>query len=200
MTIRNKISNIPGFVLFVLILLIGYLGYHLVLFLIKAFVFLGFNTFLFLDNLVKFDSINPILIWGIIGLFIGSIFGVVIAIKKYKLAKIIILYPISLVIVVFSIFSFINKPSITFGTYESLIDENATVAKEKLNYKITQDINVRISPSPKATKLFSLPSGTPVQVIEFIEGYKKSSWAKISYNNDSGYVNSKYLELMQSGN
>jgi len=76
----------------------------------KFFVYLGYNFIFFTDNLILIDAINPIIVWGIIGLLIGATVGIIIATKKYKLSKNLILYPITVFVLFLSIMGFVNRP------------------------------------------------------------------------------------------
>src|SRR5436190_10633626 len=109
MTIIKKIANLPAVLLIALFCLAALIIYQLVIFLSKTFVWLGFNLFLFTDSLFKLESANPLLLWGLLGLFIGSIFGVIVAVKKYKLSKILILYPSTVTLLIIILFYFINR-------------------------------------------------------------------------------------------
>ena len=117
MSIGKKIKDLPVVVLIIFLLLGIVILYRLVIFLSKIFVYLGFNLFLYTDNLLKFESANPLILWGLLGLFIGSIFGVMIAIKKYRLSKTLILYPLSVTILAILILSFINRPADVSSTF-----------------------------------------------------------------------------------
>jgi hypothetical protein len=202
MTASKKIKSLPALALIALALLGIYVTYHLVIFLSKAFVFLGFNLFLYTDNLLKFDSSNPLILWGLLGLFIGSIFGVIVAIKKYNLSKVLILYPLSITIFGMIILSFINKPTDVGSTYSPVKTEESTIP-QPLNvalYTTTRAVNIRSGPSPVSKKLFILPKGTQVEVIEYKKDSRNNTWSKIGYIDpktgfkETGYVNASYLK------
>ncbi len=76
----------------------------------KMIVFGGYNFIFYMDSLMFIQPINPIILWGIMGLFIGSLVGILIAIKKYRLSKKLVLYPIGLMVTIVLIMSFINRP------------------------------------------------------------------------------------------
>ena len=53
----------------------------------------------------------------------------------------------------------------------------------------TSDVNMRAEPSLTALVIAKLPFGTRVDMISF-DG---KEWAKVSYNNTTGYINARYL-------
>lgn len=96
-----------------LLLAIGlglYILYHLVIFSAKLFVYLGYNVIFFLENLLEVTPLNPVATWGIFGLILGSIAGVIIAVKKFRLSKLLILYPAGFLLLVVLIMYFVNEP------------------------------------------------------------------------------------------
>ena len=99
-----------------ILLLIGlivgaiYLLYLLVIFSAKVFVYIGFNSLFYLDNILHAPFINPIIIWGILGLLAGSTIGAFIGIRKYKLVSTLILYPLGVLFLFLLIMGLINKP------------------------------------------------------------------------------------------
>ena len=182
-------------VIYLLGIVIGvYLIYWFTVLLIRVIVFLGYNWLFFLDNLLMFGNFNPVVIWGLFGLFIGSIFGVTIAVKKYKLSKTLILYPTALVLILIGIMCFVNKPTIVVGTYiapENPVSNTTTVTPTtpKYYYTTAANVKVRIGPSIKKSILFSLKPGVEVQVIS--RGYfdsNKIEWAKVKINDREGYL------------
>jgi hypothetical protein len=182
-------------VIYLLGIVLGvYLIYWFTVLLIRVIVFLGYNWLFFLDNLLMIGNFNPVVIWGLFGLFIGSIFGVIIAVKKYKLSKTLILYPIVLVAILISIMCFVNKPTSVAGTYISPENQvsNTTPtnpATRKYYYITIANVKVRTGPSIKKAILFSLKKGAEVQVLNV--GYfdsNKIEWAKIKSNDREGYL------------
>ena len=62
------------------------------------------------------------------------------------------------------------------------------------------DVNVRSGPSIIDSKLFVLKKGDEVELIQ--AGYKSTSnveWYKVKYNNQEGYINSKYMIYSRTG-
>ena len=203
MSAKSKISELPEFVLIVLTVLGIYLIYKLVMFLSVFFVYLGFNIFLFLDNLLEFESVNPIVLWCFFGLLLGSIVGVLIAIKKYKLTKILILYPVALFVFIITLLIFINKPTNALGEYSpSNFGESNTnqIKVSKVTYHVTtQTVNVRYRPMASSSKLMTLSAGIIVEFIENTIDNRNKTWSKIRYTNPqtgntiNGYINTSYL-------
>lgn len=205
MSIKSKISELPGLLLIVLGALAIYLVYKLVMFLSVVFVYLGFNIFVFLDNLLKFESANPVVLWGFFGLLLGSIIGVLIAIKKYKLDKILILYPIGLFVLIITILIFINSPTNASGEYSpsnfSESNTNQVEASKVTYYVTTQTVNVRSRPLASSSKLITLSAGIQVEFIENTLDNRNKTWSKIRYtdpqtgNTINGYINASYLRV-----
>lgn len=203
MSIGKKIKDLPVVVLIIFLLLGIVILYRLVIFLSKIFVYLGFNLFLYTDNLLKFESANPLILWGLLGLFIGSIFGVMIAIKKYRLSKTLILYPLSVTILAILILSFINRPadvSSTFVTGDTAVASQRQTNKTS-NYTVIQTTLIWSGYKRPRTKLFNLPVGTQVEVLESVRDSRNNIWYKIPYIDPKnhrakiGYVDANDLSL-----
>jgi len=204
MSTKSKVSELPALVLIGLVVFALYLIYKIVIFLSTFFVYLGFNIFIFIDNLVKFEFANPVVLWGLFGLLLGSIIGVLIAIKKYKLAKILILYPVALFVLIITILIFINKPSNASGEYSPSNFSEANVNEEEVSkityYVTTQAVNIRSRPSASSSKLITLAKGKLVEFIENTSDNRNKTWSKIRYtdpqtgNTIDGYINASYLK------
>ena len=184
---------------FMIILVLGlvclgiYVVYLLVIWATKVFVYLGYNSFFYLDNLFGINPFNPIVVWSIWGLFIGSIIGVTIAVKKHKLSKILILYPVGFVILLFTIMGFVNHPSDYKNNYMPP-QENKVVVAPKNYYTLTMDANVRSGPSKNNSVLFVLNKGMVVEVIQ--KGSfdsRNAEWYKIRNENREGFISAKLL-------
>jgi hypothetical protein len=197
-------SELPGVIVLILILIGLYLLYLLVLFLIKLFVYAGFNYFFFTDNLLKIRSFNPIIVWAVLGLFLGSIVGVIIAIKKYKLSQKLILYPIGVASLFIIIMVLINKPS-QYATslnlagkgYNEPVDTVTVVTR--YYYKAISDVRVRTGPSAKDRIAFVLKRKDQIEIIQrgFFD-FKNVEWVKINYNGMVGYVGLRFLKYSHS--
>lgn len=209
MNLIAKIKRLPTVAILVILAVAIYIGVKLVMFLSVAFVYLGWNLFVYLENLLQFTLVNPLLMWGILGLFIGSIFGVIIAVKKYKLPKKLIFYPFLLTILLIVILSFINNPSRLSGSLNTLLNtntesdvnnNNATETPAYDLYTVTQAMNVRQQPSLRSNKLFSVPRNARVRLIENVKDNNNTLWSKIEYTNpktglaQTGYLKYKYLQ------
>lgn len=209
MNLITKIRRLPTFAILVILAVTVYVAIRLVMFLSIAFVYLGFNLFVYIENLLQFTSVNPLVMWGILGLLIGSIFGVVVAVKKYKLPKKLIFYPISITILVIIILSFINRPTQLTGSFVPILDQNVSTDLNTNNtttntpsnylYTVTQEMTVRESPSLSSARLFTLSRNERVRVLENVRDSKNNLWSKIEYYNaktgdkQTGYLKSKYL-------
>lgn len=205
MSISKKIKDLPVVVLIIFLLLGIVILYRLVIFLSKTFVYLGFNLFLVTDNLLKFESANPVILWGLLGLLIGSIFGVMIAIKRYKLSKTLILYPLSITVLAIVILSFINKPTDVSSTYPPTKTGDTAAPPEQTNkiayYTVVQTTPIWSGYSRPRHKLFNLPTGRQVEVLESVRDSRNNMWYKIPYidpkthRTKTGYVNANDLSL-----
>ena len=208
MNLITKIKRLPTAAILVILAVAIYVGIKLVMFLSIAFVYLGWNLFVYLENLLQFSSANPLVLWGIFGLFIGSIFGVVVAVKKYKLPKKLIFYPFIITILLIVILSFINTPSQLSGSLNTLMNTNIQTDANTNNaaqspayslYTVTQEMNVRQGPSLRSNRLFTVPRNARVRIIENVRDNNNILWSRIEYTNpntslkQTGYLKNKYL-------
>src|SRR4051794_1145215 len=123
----------------------------IILFVVLTFVFnealgnFSFKVFLFLDNLVKIsDSASPLLLWGMLGLMIGAIYGSFVAWKKYKLDLTVNFIPVGIVLLFIAILFKVNHPleTNTFGVSTSnLQTDYAYDIVTATAYNTTQDNN-----------------------------------------------------------
>lgn len=209
MNLITKIRRLPTAAILVILAVAIYVGVKLVMFLSIAFVYLGWNLFVYLENLLQFSTANPLVMWGILGLFIGSIFGVIVAVKKYKLPKRLIFYPFLVTILLIVILSFINNPSKLSGSLSPFLNtntetdvnnNNATETPTYYPYTVIQQMNVRQGPSLRSNRLFTVPRNARVRVIENVRDTKNTVWSKIEYSNpntglkQTGYLKYKYLQ------
>ena len=193
----------------ILLILIGvffalYVLYHLLIWCAKASVYLGYNLFFYLDNLFTITRLNPLISWGIFGFFLGIIFGVLIAIRKYRLSKRLIFFPVAFFIMLVVIMSFINQPGNYSGTYGGLrkntVDSLAAPSPTiKYYYKVVSDSKVRSGPSIKHPRLFTIVRGAEVQVDQPGSfDATRTQWIKIRYNRQEGYISSRQLRYSRS--
>jgi len=192
----SKQSSPSGVVSFLLIIIGCYFLYLTIMYAGKICSFLGYNMIFFLDNLFSVSAFYPIVIWSIWGLIIGALIGVLVAIKKYRLSKVLLLYPLCLLLLSVTIMSFINSPSNHFGTYAPKVINNKQPISKKNYYILISDANVRTGPSLKNSKLYSLKKGIEVEVVNvgFMDS-RKVEWYQIKYNGQLGFVSSKLLRF-----
>jgi hypothetical protein len=197
-------SEIPGLVLLLMVVVGIYLLYKIVELLVKSFVYLGYNVFFFTDNMLIIPPWGPTVVWGLFGILTGSIIGVGIAIKKYKLSKKLIIYPILVLALFVIIMCFVNQPGhyalASDSIQESTSIEPATaVPVTKYYYKAVLDVSARSGPSLNYPKLFTLKRGATIEVIQrWLIDKRKVEWMKIRYKNQEGYVSSKYVRYLGS--
>lgn len=178
-----------------------YVLYLAITFSVKAFAYLGYNSMFYMDNLLYVEGISPFITWGILGLLVGSIIGVLVSAKKHQLSYTLVLWPIGLLIAFIVTMGFINKPSQHEG--EFALPENEynidTTTKTYNYYRVTSDVNVRSGPSVTNNILFKLRRGIEVEVVErgFYDS-KNAEWMKINYNGQTGYINGKLLTFSRS--
>ena len=195
-------SKPGGFVTLLLVVLGLYLTYVLILFLAKVFVFTGYNFFFFTDNLLEIKSFHPLVNWGILGLLLGSIAGVAVAIKKYGLSKLLIIYPVGVTAVYVTVMWALNNPAAYTGNLyvppATVMDTVAAVTK-KVYYRINALTTARSGPSGDDEKLFQLRKRTEVELIsrQFFDA-KHIEWYKIKYKDQEGFVNAKYLRFSRT--
>ena len=179
-----------------------YLAYLLIILLAKLLVYTGYNFFVFTDNLFEISSFNPVATWGIMGMFIGSIAGVAIAIKKYRLSGKLVLYPIGISILLLIIFYFVNEPANhngaeTFPNTSSYISEpsNAITVSKDFFYT-TRTVNARSGASLRNYVVFVVNEGDEVEIVErnFTDS-RGVEWMKVNYRGQAGFISSKFLRF-----
>lgn len=83
----------------------------LIFFLQKFLGMISYRFFLFMDNLLRLsDSVHPVVMWAVIGLFTGLIYGSFVAWKKYKLEFKLNLIPIGIFLLIVFILFMVNDP------------------------------------------------------------------------------------------
>ncbi|MEJ7736772.1 MAG: SH3 domain-containing protein [Chitinophagaceae bacterium] len=190
-----------------LLLAIGlglYILYHLVIFSAKLFVYLGYNVIFFLENLLEVTPLNPVATWGIFGLILGSIAGVIIAVKKFRLSKLLILYPAGFLLLVVLIMYFVNEPLQHSGTYvspeEKIRNELVNRGPSKEYYLVYADAKVRKGPSNSKSQLFTLRKGDEVEVLSRGHFDKNNTeWFLIRSNGKEGYASGRLLQFSRTG-
>jgi hypothetical protein len=128
----------------------------IVLLFVLAYVFrapLGMystRAFLITDNLLQLgSSLSPVVSWGLLGILIGSIYGSVVAWKKYKVNATVNLIPIGVFIIVLAILYLVNKP-LESAAFEAVRNTQTTYAYDLVTaevYNAPQDNNAMYKPS-----------------------------------------------------
>lgn len=203
-SVNKKTESLPLPIVLILIGVGLYLAYHILVLLAKFFVYIGYNFFVFTDNLLRAGSVSPVFMWGVLGLFTGSIAGVAIAIKKYRLSKGLLLYPIGIMIAFVSIMYLINKPAdhngeISLPGSGTTADSVPQQTPATIYYQVVSPINVRTGPSTSYSKIFILKEGSEVEIIERnLYDSRNVEWLKIKYKDKEGYITAKYLRFSRS--
>ncbi len=89
-----------------------FLAAGVVVFLLQKFLgMISYRFFLFIDNLLRLtDSIHPVIMWAVFGLFTGLTFGSFVAWKKYKLDFKTNLIPVGIFLLIVFILFMVNDP------------------------------------------------------------------------------------------
>jgi hypothetical protein len=178
-----------------------YVLYLLIVFSVKAFAYLGYNSAFYMDNLLYIKGVSPFVTWSILGLLVGSIIGVLVSAKKHNLSRALVLWPIGILLAFVVAMGFINKPSQHDGPFILPASGTAdtSVSKTYNYYTVTSDVNVRSGPSVNNNVLFTLKRNMEVEVVErnFYDS-KNSEWMKVNYNGQEGYVNAKFLTFSRT--
>lgn len=196
-------KEIPAFWVLVMIVIGVYLLYLIVRLFVRSFVYFGYNIFFFTDNMLQIQTWNPIVLWGVLGVIIGGVIGVWFAIKKFKLSRILVLYPIAALLLFVTIMCLINSPG-QYGigydvSHESELPTAPPAVIQKYFYKVVSDVTVRSGPSTNNARLFVLYRGATVEMLERnLVDSRRIEWMKIRYNNREGYVSVKYLRYIRS--
>lgn len=164
----------------------------------QPFMVLGFNTSFYLDNLMQGKLVSPILGWAIFGLFLGAIAGTLIAIKKYKLSRLLLCYPIGALLLVLGMLAIVNKPAAYPTEYRFFKDPNQQQEPENestiTHFRLTSDLNVRTRPNLNSTVAFTLRKNEEVELVDRNHFDNRGvEWIRIRNAKGIGYVNAKYL-------
>lgn len=189
----NEDKTVNNKLIFTIILAIVLIILFSILLATHVFVYWGYNSLFWFENLIGIYPFNPMFLWFFWGILIGGTIGVVIAVKKYKLSLKLLLYPIGLLFFLTIIMNMINKPLNYHGNF---IPEflNNYITVEKNYYTLTTESNVRSGPSTDYQKISVIKKGFAVEVIK--KGFFDSrgvEWYKIKYSTIEGYINSKLL-------
>lgn len=90
----------------------GFLVVAILIYFFQKFLgMISFRFFLFMDNTLRLtDNIHPVVMWAVLGLFIGLIYGSFVAWKKYKLDFKLNLIPVSIFLLIVFILFMVNHP------------------------------------------------------------------------------------------
>jgi len=183
----KKFAELPALIIIVIVLLGLYLVYILMIFLAKLFVFLGFNLFVVIDNFMKVESFSPIVVWAFLGLMIGGVLGVVIAVKKYKLSKKLIIYPVSVFLFFIGIFYLVHDAPTNSGSTlksdEKQVEtiQTGVVSDGVASFIASRDCSIRATPSLRSKKLLSITKGTRTEYLKTTVDSKKNIWYKVKH-------------------
>lgn len=86
--------------------------------------------------------------------------------------------------------------SLVVGT--TLSSSLVFIQAEKLGetqYYLTDNLNMRKGPSTDNIIILTIPKGNTVNVMEFSSD---NNWAKVNYNNQTGWVSTTYIEKITS--
>ncbi len=159
---------------------------------------IGINTFLFIDNLVEFSrNIHPVILWGILGLFVGLLYGTFTAWKKYRLEFKLNLIPLGVFVLFITLLILVNKP---FESKASLNEDNKETNQlhriTHYYYKIVSSKSfIHAEPSTKSTILSKAGSkGIEVEVLDFTN----DQWWKVTLYNTVGYIKRGSLKFSRT--
>lgn len=114
-------------------------AFALLAFIYFAQDFLGkksFAFFLYTDNLVKVSaSVSPVLMWGVLGLFAGLVYGCFVAWRKYRLDYKLMFIPIAVFAALVLILHLVNQPFVT---------DSITNAPSEVKLKIDSTVSVPV--------------------------------------------------------
>lgn len=90
----------------------GFLAIVILIYFFQKFLgMVSFRFFLFMDNMLRLtSSIHPVVMWAVLGLFAGLIYGSFVAWKKYKLDFKLNLIPVSIFLLIVFILFMVNHP------------------------------------------------------------------------------------------
>lgn len=90
----------------------GFLATVILIYFFQKFLgMVSFRFFLFMDNMLRLTrSIHPVVMWAVLGLFAGLIYGSFVAWKKYKLDFKLNLIPVGIFVLIVFILIMVNKP------------------------------------------------------------------------------------------
>lgn len=81
------------------------------------------------------------------------------------------------------------------GKYIKKVESSNETDKKLGDYKTKEKLNLRRGPSTDNIIILTIPKGNTVNVIEFSSD---NNWAKVNYNNQTGWVSTTYIEKITS--
>ncbi|HNW89218.1 MAG TPA: hypothetical protein PKN48_06115 [Bacteroidales bacterium] len=143
------------------------------------FIFIGFNSMFFLDNyFCMTTAINPLILWGGVFLVIGSIWGVFLAAKKFKLKPLYKIFSILVIVIIIGLVGFIANPVI----YGSSADHTEDLLwKDALSKNTYSEYCIFIRDFPNSTHKAEALSGMDDALWKTADQYK-------TYENYSRYL------------
>jgi uncharacterized protein YgiM (DUF1202 family) len=142
--------------------------------------FAGYNTLYYLDSLIKVNM-HPVAAWSILGLLIGVFAGVIVAIKKMNLSKLIVLYPLGLLTGVILLMSHINSPHVATSSYDQVnfhaVFETGKTAQTGI-VVAEMGANVRSGPGTNHSVVTVVSRGLRVSILD---NETEQHWCKIQF-------------------
>lgn len=164
--------------------------------------FIGFNFIFFIENLVD-SPVNPIINWGVLGGVCGLLVGVIVATKKLRLSRKIVVIPVSFFVLFISLMIFINAPYSSYSINcipdidNTTHDANNQMVKPPVYGYVgsSNGANVRVNPNTNCNVILKVPYDTRVEILDISDD---SSWVKVKINYDSkeynGYIYHKIIK------
>ncbi|WP_025763910.1 hypothetical protein [Dyadobacter tibetensis] len=121
----KSISILLGLFVFIAFVLSNLVGR------VSAYFFTSIDSFLLISN-----SIPPIIMWMVLGLLLGLIFGSLVAIKKYRLDYKLLIYPIAVVLLLLAVIYGLSRFTKKRGDNSDLSSNSAKAASSKRKSKI----------------------------------------------------------------
>ncbi len=156
---------------------------------------ISINCFLFTDSLVKLSSsFNPIVMWVILGLFIGVIYGSFVAWMKYRLEFKLNLISIGIFVLFFVFLFLLNKPIQSNATNTFVFKPNVEVEKPPVThyyYKISTSKAYLYSTASTQSSVLSKAGYKDIEV-EVLE-FTNDNWCLVKLYNTTGYIKRKSI-------
>ena len=160
---------------------------------------LGFNAVFLIDNVAHIkDTFSPILMWTIIGVLLGGLLGIIIAVNKLKLQSRLKIFGAMIFIILLTIMGFISQPLLLNRSGQASINGMDSLAKKGDSISIPAYKTVN---SPKAY-LRSIPNANGRIITKLykgatvaIEDTSNGKWFKVKYKGKEGFIDSSAFSL-----